>query len=47
MPVQTANRRDSSRGDLGAVAAIVITITILEFLANRVAFASAYNWFHM
>ena len=32
---------------LGAVGAIAITITILELLANRVAFTSAYNWFHM
>jgi hypothetical protein len=45
--VVSANWRDSSRGDLGAVAAIAITITISEFQANRVAFTSAYNWFHM
>jgi hypothetical protein len=32
---------------LGAVGAIAITITISEVLANRVAFTSAYNWFHM
>jgi hypothetical protein len=32
---------------LGAVGAIAITITFLEVLANRVAFTSAYNWFHM
>ena len=32
---------------LGAVGAIAITITIFEALANRVAFTSAYNWFHM
>jgi len=32
---------------LGAVGAIAITITLLEVLANRVAFTSAYNWFHM
>jgi hypothetical protein len=32
---------------LGAVGMIAITITILELLANRVAFISAYNWFHM
>ena len=32
---------------VGAVGAIVITITISELLANRVAFTSSYNWFHM
>ena len=32
---------------LGAVVAIAITITALDLLANRVAFTSAYNWFHM
>jgi len=32
---------------LGAVGAIAITITISELLANRVAFTSSYNWFHM
>jgi len=32
---------------LGAVAAIAIVVTISDFLANRVAFTSAYNWFHM
>jgi hypothetical protein len=32
---------------LGAVGVIAITITISELLANRVAFTSAYNWFHM
>lgn len=32
---------------LSAVGAIAITITISEFVANRVAFASEYNWFHM
>ena len=32
---------------LVAVGAIAITITISEVLANGVAFASAYNWFHM
>lgn len=32
---------------LGAVGAIAISITFLEVLANSVAFASAYNWFHM
>jgi hypothetical protein len=32
---------------LGAVGAIAIMITISEALTNRVAFTSAYNWFHM
>jgi len=32
---------------LGALAAIAIIITMSEALANRVAFSSAYNWFHM
>src|SRR5215475_11164001 len=32
---------------LGDVVAIAITITALDVLANRVAFASAYNWFNM
>jgi hypothetical protein len=32
---------------LPAIAAIVIAITVSEFFANSVAFASAYNWFHM
>jgi len=32
---------------LVTVSAIAITITISEVLANGVAFASAYNWFHM
>jgi uncharacterized membrane protein len=32
---------------LGTVGAIAITITISEVLANRVAFTSPYNWFHM
>jgi uncharacterized membrane protein len=32
---------------LGAVGAIAITTTISEALANRVAFTSAYNWFHL
>jgi hypothetical protein len=32
---------------LGAAGAIAITITFLEASANRVAFTSAYNWFHM
>jgi hypothetical protein len=29
------------------IGAIVITITIFEFLADRVAFTSAYNWLHI
>jgi len=32
---------------LAAVGAIALMITVSEFLANRVAFASQYNWFHM
>jgi Predicted membrane protein (DUF2142) len=32
---------------LGAVGAIAIAITFSDLLANRVAFTSAYNWFHM
>jgi ABC-type transport system involved in multi-copper enzyme maturation permease subunit len=32
---------------LGGVGAIAITITISDVLANRVAFTSVYNWFHM
>jgi hypothetical protein len=32
---------------LGGIGAIAITITISELLANRVAFTSPYNWFHM
>jgi Predicted membrane protein (DUF2142) len=32
---------------LGAVGAIAIMISVSDFLANRVAFTSAYNWFHM
>ena len=32
---------------LGSVGAIAIIITISDLLANRIAFASAYNWFHM
>ena len=32
---------------LVAVGAIAITITISDVLANRAAFTSAYNWFHM
>ncbi len=32
---------------LAAVGAIAVAITVSEFLANSVAFASAYNWFHM
>ena len=32
---------------LAAVGAIAVAITVSEFFANSVAFASAYNWFHM
>ena len=32
---------------LGAVGMVAISITISELLANRVAFTSAYNWFHL
>jgi branched-subunit amino acid transport protein len=32
---------------LAAIAAITVTITVSDLLANRVAFTSAYNWFHM
>jgi hypothetical protein len=32
---------------LAAVGAIAIAITTSEFLANRVAFTSVYNWFHL
>jgi hypothetical protein len=32
---------------LGAIGAIAIIITVSDLLANRVAFTSAYNWFHM
>ena len=32
---------------LGAIGAIAILITVSDLLANRVAFTSAYNWFHM
>jgi len=32
---------------LGAIGTIAITITVSDLLANRVAFTSAYNWFHM
>ena len=39
--------RDKPTLVLGAVGAIAISITFLEVLANSVAFASAYNWFHM
>ncbi len=30
-----------------AATAIAIAITVAEFFANGVAFASAYNWLHM
>ena len=39
--------RNESDLVLGAIGAIAIAITISELLANRVAFTSAYNWFHM
>ena len=32
---------------LTTIAGIVVIITISDFFANSVAFASAYNWFHM
>jgi hypothetical protein len=32
---------------LGAVGVIAVTISVADFSANRVAFTSAYNWFHM
>ena len=32
---------------LGVIGTIAITITVSDLLANRVAFTSAYNWFHM
>ena len=32
---------------LQTIAGIVVIITISDFFANSVAFASAYNWFHM
>jgi hypothetical protein len=32
---------------LGTIGTIAITITVSDWLANRVAFTSAYNWFHM
>ena len=32
---------------LPSATAIAIAITVSEFFANGVAFASAYNWFHM
>ncbi len=39
--------RGRPRVVLGTVAAIATTVTISEVLANRVAFTSAYNWFHL
>jgi hypothetical protein len=39
--------RNESGLVLGAIGAIAITISVSDALANRVAFASAYNWFHM
>jgi hypothetical protein len=32
---------------LATIVAVTVAITTSEFLANRVAFSSAYNWFHM
>jgi hypothetical protein len=32
---------------LAAVIGVAITITVADFSANRVAFTSAYNWFHV
>jgi len=32
---------------IAAVGSIAVAITVSEFFANSVAFASAYNWFHM
>ena len=37
----------STRFVLPAIVAIALVVTISDFLANSVAFASAYNWFHM
>jgi Predicted membrane protein (DUF2142) len=39
--------RNQSGFVLGAVATIAIVISASDLLANRVAFTSAYNWFHM
>ena len=39
--------RNDSGPLLGAIGTIAITITVSDLLANRVAFTSAYNWFHM
>ena len=39
--------RDEPHLVIGAIGAIAIAITFSELLANRVAFTSAYNWFHM
>jgi hypothetical protein len=39
--------RNESGRLLGAVGAIAIIISVSDALANRVAFTSAYNWFHM
>ena len=39
--------RNRPRLVLGAIGAIAITITVSDLLANRVAFTSAYNWFHL
>jgi hypothetical protein len=32
---------------LPTIVGIVVIITISDFFANSVAFASAYNWFHI
>src|SRR5262245_10975223 len=39
--------RHEPRLVVGVVGAIAVSITISELLANRVAFTSPYNWFHM
>jgi hypothetical protein len=39
--------RNESGFLLGTVGAIAIFISVSDLLANRVAFTSAYNWFHM
>jgi hypothetical protein len=32
---------------LATIVAVIVAITTSEFLANRVAFGSVYNWFHL
>jgi hypothetical protein len=39
--------RNHSGFVLGAIGTIAIIISVSDLLANRVAFTSAYNWFHM